>query len=123
VAVANLGLRFGVELATYAALAYWGTSVDAPVAVRASLAVAVPLVAVVAWSQLLAPKAPRRLDGAVAAVVELSLFAMAAWALVASGLVVAGAVYGSLAVTTSSATRALGQYPAAAAGTSAAEVR
>ncbi|MGD0313345.1 MAG: YrdB family protein [Acidimicrobiales bacterium] len=109
VAMSNLGLRFCIELATLAALGYWGASVDAPAAVRASLAVAAPLAAAVAWSRLLAPRAPRRLVGPTALGVELSIFAIATWALVSSGVGAPSVIYASLAVANAFTTRALGQ--------------
>ncbi len=110
VAAVNLGLRFCVELATFASLGYWGASINASVALRTLLAVAAPLVAIVAWSRLLAPRAPRRLAGVAALVVELSIFASAALALVSSGLGTVGLLYASLAVVNAILTRSFGQY-------------
>jgi hypothetical protein len=74
------------------------------------LAVAAPLVAMVAWSRLLAPTAPRRLTGRVALAVELSIFAVATCALLASASVLVGVIYGSFTVGNSLLTRALDQY-------------
>lgn len=110
VAAVNLGLRFCVELATFASLGYWGASVDGSTALRTSLAVAAPLMAIMAWSRLLAPTASARLAGPAALAVELSIFATATWALVASGAGLVGPVYASLAVLNSILTRWLGQY-------------
>jgi len=106
----NLGLRFCVELATFASLGYWGASVNGSMTLRTSLAVAAPLVAIVAWSRWLAPTAPRRLAGPAALIVELSIFATATSALVATGTGSVGPVYASSAVLNSVLTRSLGQY-------------
>jgi hypothetical protein len=106
----NLGVRFGVELATFAALGYWGASANDSEGVRALLAVIAPLVAIVAWSRLLAPRTPKRLTGRAALFVELSIFAGASAALVSSGRRLVSVVYVSVAVPNSFLTRALGQY-------------
>ncbi len=110
VAVLNLGLRVCVELATFVSLGRWGASVDGPVAVRTLLAVAAPLVGMAAWSRWLAPRATRRLTGPAALVAELSLFASATAALIASGSGLVGLVYASLAVVNSLLTGWLRQY-------------
>jgi hypothetical protein len=109
-AALNLGVRFGVELATFAALGYWGASANDSEGVRALLAVIAPLVAIVAWSRLLAPRTPKRLTGRAALFVELSIFAGASAALVSSGRRLVSVVYVSVAVPNSFLTRALGQY-------------
>lgn len=46
---ANLAVRFLVELCALATLAYWGFTLDAPIAVRVVLGVATPLIAAIAW--------------------------------------------------------------------------
>jgi len=113
VASLNLGLRFVVELATVASLGHWGASVNSSVALRALLTVATPLVAVVAWSRLLAPRAPERLTGLTALTVELSIFSCATWALTSSGAGLVAVAYASSAVVSSLLTRALGQFAVA----------
>jgi hypothetical protein len=110
VATVNLGLRFGVELATFASLGYRGASVSGPMALRTLLAVGAPLVAVGAWARWLAPRAPRRLTGASGFAVELSIFAAATWGLVTSGMGRFGLIYGSLAVINAGLIRAMGQF-------------
>ncbi|HEY5096773.1 MAG TPA: YrdB family protein [Acidimicrobiales bacterium] len=97
VAAVNLGVRCCVELATFASLGYWGASVSGSMAFRTLLAVAAPLVAIGVWSRWLAPRAPRRLTGSAALTVELSIFAAATPALVASGLGLVGLIYAALA--------------------------
>jgi hypothetical protein len=116
VAAVNLGMRFCVELATLASLGYWGASVHGSMALRTLLAVAAPVVAVVAWSRWLAPRAPIRLNGPAVLTVELSIFAAATWALVTSGMALVGLVYASLAGANAALIRALGQYAPATAG-------
>jgi Protein of unknown function (DUF2568) len=107
VAAVTLGRRCCVELATFASLGYWGASVSGSVALRTLLAVAAPLVAIGAWARWLAPRAPRRLTGAAALAVELSIFATATSALVASGMGLVGLIYASLAVANAVLVRSL----------------
>ncbi len=113
VASLNLGVRVAVELATLAAFGYWGASVDGPIGLRVSLAVVAPLTAMVAWSRLVAPKAPRRLVGLAALGAELSIVAGAAWALVWSGMGLVGVTLWVVAVGNSFLIRTLGQYGSA----------
>jgi len=94
----NLVLRFLVELATYAALGYWGASVPAPWAVRVALAVATPAAAVAVWTQLLAPRATHRLREPGALVSEVVICVGAAVALAVSASPTLGAVLGATAI-------------------------
>jgi hypothetical protein len=81
----NLGVRFLVELGAYASLGYWGAAGGGPTAERTTVAVAAPLIAIVVWSLLLAPKARWRLADPTAFALELSIFALAAVALASAG--------------------------------------
>jgi hypothetical protein len=83
--MANLGLRFMVEMAAYAALGYWGASNSSPLIVRVALAALTPLAAMVLWSRLLAPNARWRLRGPSAIASELAVFAGAAVAIGVAG--------------------------------------
>jgi len=83
--MANLTLRFMVEMAAYAALGYWGASNPSPLIIRLALASLTPLAAMVLWSLLLAPKARWRLRDPSAIVSELVVFAGAAVALGLAG--------------------------------------
>ena len=83
--MANLVLRFIVEITAYAALGYWGAGNHSPLVVRVALAIFTPLAAMVLWSLLLAPKARWRLRDPMAIVSELAVFAGAAVALGVSG--------------------------------------
>ncbi len=83
--MANLVLRFMVEMTAYAALGYWGAANPSPLVVRVALAIFTPLAAMVLWGLLLAPKARWRLGDPMAMVAELAVFAGAAVALGVSG--------------------------------------
>ena len=59
----NLALRFVLELACLAALAYWGAGATASDAANVALAILAPLTAATVWGVWSAPRAPRRLSG------------------------------------------------------------
>jgi hypothetical protein len=97
VRAANLALKFLLELAAIAALAYWGaTAADGVLAVV--LAVAAPAVFIVLWGLFAAPRAARRLPARSRIPLELGLFAVAALALVRAGSPVLAAVFAVLVV-------------------------
>jgi len=52
-----LGIRFLLELVTLVAFSHWGMTREAPAGARLALAVAAPLVVVLIWGALIAPKA------------------------------------------------------------------
>ncbi len=81
---ANLILRFLLELANLAALAFWGATI-ADGLPSLALAIATPLLAAIVWARFIGPKAPARLDDPVRLVLELAVFAAGAIALVAAG--------------------------------------
>jgi Protein of unknown function (DUF2568) len=81
---ANLALKFMLELSTVAAFAIWGASTDG--GVRAVLlAVITPSLAIALWARFAAPSSPRRLPVRARIPFELTVFALAALALIASG--------------------------------------
>jgi hypothetical protein len=84
VKAANLALKFGVELAAIGAFAYWGTTVNGAV-VSIVAAVAAPAAMIVVWGTFAAPRAQRRLTRPIRITFELTVFALAATALVAAG--------------------------------------
>lgn len=94
---ANLALKFLLELGALTAFAYWGSRTG-PTAVNVLLGIGAPLAMAVAWATWAAPKAPRRLAAAARITLELSVFALAALALVAAGAPVAAAIFAVLVV-------------------------
>lgn len=99
----NLAVRFLLELAALASLAYWGWT-QADGGWRYLLAIGLPLLAAVLWGTLAVPGDPSRSGGApvpvpgyVRLILELGLFAFATWALYGAGqatlsLILAGIV-------------------------------
>ena len=81
----NLGLRFGLELASLAALAAWGWTAVSALWLRLALAVIAPSIAGVAWGLFVSPKARIRAPWAARAGVEAAVFAAAAAGLFAMG--------------------------------------
>jgi Protein of unknown function (DUF2568) len=106
---ANLGLKFGLELASLAAFGYWGaTSVEGPGAVV--LAVAGPAAVATVWGLYAAPRARRRLALPGRAVLELGVFGLACAALAGSGRDTLAAVLGGVVVVNAGLMTALGQW-------------
>jgi hypothetical protein len=91
----NLLLKFLLELAAFAAFAYWGASV-ADGALSVVLAVAVPAVAIALWAAFAAPRSSRRLGTPARVPFELSVFGLAVVALLAAGAGVAALVLATL---------------------------
>jgi hypothetical protein len=92
----NLALKFLLELAAFAALAYWGATVGEG-AVAVLLAVAAPAVAIALWAIFAAPKSQRRLPRAARVTFELGVFALAALALLAAGSPLAAVLFAAFA--------------------------
>src|ERR1700748_2825638 len=88
----NLALKFVLELAAFAALAWWGGTVGHGV-VSVLVAVAAPLAGVVVWGRWAAARGERRLPVARRVPLELCVFALAALAVgtvsVTAGIVLA----------------------------------
>ena len=87
----NLAVRFLLEIAGLAAIAYWGWSQHDGV-LRFILAIGLPLLAAVLWGTFAVPddpsrsgKAPVPVPGIVRLLLELAFFAFAAWALYDAG--------------------------------------
>ena len=76
----NLGVKFLLELAAFAAFVWWGGTVGHGV-VSVVIAIAAPLLAVVLWGLWAAPRARRRLPLSRRVPFELTVFALAAVAL------------------------------------------
>jgi hypothetical protein len=80
----NLVVRFALELAALAALAYWGSQTGTGV-VRLVLALTAPAALALVWGTFLAPRRRIDLPKPVRLVLELAVFGAAALALVATG--------------------------------------
>ena len=87
----NLVLKFLLELAAVASLAYWGAHIGTG-AIPVVVAVVAPLLMVLVWARYAAPRATRRLPMRWRIPLELSIFALAALALVAAGQPLLGLV-------------------------------
>jgi hypothetical protein len=111
VRVLSLGLKFIVELAAFAAFAYWGASVGDG-AVPVALAIAAPAVAIVLWGAFAAPRATRRLGSAARIPFELGVFGLAVVALFAAGAPVAAFALAVAAASSAVLLTALGQWEA-----------
>jgi hypothetical protein len=106
---ANLGLKFGLELASLAAFASWGaSSADGPGSVV--LAVAAPAAAATVWGLYAAPRARRRLAMPARAVLELGVFGVACAALAGRGRGSLAVVMGGVVVVNAGLMTALGQW-------------
>ncbi len=79
---ANLAVKFILELTAIAAFALWGASLDG-VFISVVVGVAAPASALVLWGLFAAPRSSRRLPTPVRVPFELSVFALAAAALLA----------------------------------------
>jgi hypothetical protein len=93
----NLGVRFLLELAALAALAYWGSQTG-PLAVSIVLAIAAPLAGAVLWGIFAAPKSRHRLRGARRLIVEIPFFGAAVAGLAATGQWVLAAIFAVVVV-------------------------
>jgi Protein of unknown function (DUF2568) len=106
---ANLALKFLLELAAFAALAYWGATTGGGAA-SILLAVAAPAVAVALWAVFAAPRSERRLGEAVRIPFEIAVFAVAVVALVAAGAPVAALLLAALVLLNAALLTVLGQW-------------
>ncbi len=110
---ANLLLRFVLELAALAALAYWGFSTGTTLLGDLILGAGAPLVAAVVWGTWAAPKSARRLRGGALLVVQLAVLGAGAAALVAAEEPGLGAAMAVLVVVNAALLRAWGDDGAA----------
>ena len=91
--MANLGLRFLLELAMLAAVALWGWD-----ELGAAAAVALPVAFATIWGMLLSPKARVPAPPAAKLTLELALFALAALALHGAGETALAVTFAALTV-------------------------
>lgn len=94
--LANLLLKFLLELAALAAFAWWGASATGG-ALAVLLAIVLPLATAVLWGAFAAPRASRRLPLRLRAPFELGVFALAALAFAGAGSVAAAVVFACVA--------------------------
>jgi hypothetical protein len=87
----NLGIRFLLELCALAAVGYWGWSQHRG-PLRVLMAFGLPLLMAILWATFAVPgdpsrsgRAPVPVPGVVRLLLELAVFALAAWALYAAG--------------------------------------
>jgi Protein of unknown function (DUF2568) len=110
---ANDGLRFLLELAALASLAYWGFT-DRGGAGQWLLGLGAPLVAATVWGTFVAPKASRPTADPVRLLPEVGVFGAGVAALFAADAATLAAVFAALVATHLALTFALGQRPARA---------
>jgi hypothetical protein len=107
----SLALKFGLELAAFAAFAFWGTSVGRGV-LSVLVAIAAPALAIVLWARFAAPRSERRLPTAPRVAFEVSVFALAVVALAVAGAVPAAIVLAVLVAASTALLTALDQWEA-----------
>ncbi len=88
---ANLGLRFLLELALLAAVAYWGLQTQG-----AALAVVMPVVFATVWGTFLSPKAKVALPRQVRLALELVVFALGVAALFSAEATALGVAFAAV---------------------------
>jgi hypothetical protein len=100
----NLALRFLLEIAALVAIGYWGWSQNDGL-LRFVLVIGAPLIAAILWGTFAVPddpsrsgKAPVPVPGIVRLVLELAIFAFAAWALYDTGNVVLSLILATVVV-------------------------
>jgi hypothetical protein len=108
---ANDGLRFLLELAMLASLAYWGFA-EHDGAVQWLLGLGAPLLVAVVWGAFVAPKASRPTTDPVRLLLEVALFGSGVAALVAAERTALALVFAALVAAHLGLTFALGQRPA-----------
>jgi hypothetical protein len=109
--MANLALRFALELAALAAFAGFGLSLDASVVVRILVALVAAAIFVAVWGRWRAPRSEHQLIGPPGLGLELLIFALAAAALAAAGAPVLAGVFAALVLINEVLLRVLGDQP------------
>jgi hypothetical protein len=97
IASTNLTIKFLLELAALALLAYWG-AVTGDGVVPVILAIASPALMIAIWGAFAAPRAARRLPAPARIPLELGIFAIACAAGYAAGAVIESTVFAVIAV-------------------------
>jgi|GEM_PF-400761 len=83
--VANLGLRFGLELGALGALGYWGFQVGRSPLEQWSLGLGAPMLAAVTWATFGSPNAAMPVSGPERFLLEAAIFGGATAALAHAG--------------------------------------
>jgi Protein of unknown function (DUF2568) len=96
--VINLGVRFLLELAALASFAIWGATLAAGVALRTTVAVALPVAVAAFWGIFISPKARIPTGRLGRAGLGLVVFLAAAAALYARGYVMPAEIFAAVAV-------------------------
>ncbi len=94
----NLAVAFLLELAMLAAFAYWGFHTGGTVLEKILRGIGVPLLVAVVWGMFMAPNSRRRLQGAAYLAVKVILFGLAVLALIVSGQLLIGLLFGAVFV-------------------------
>jgi len=102
-------LRFLLELAALAAVAYWGVAVGEGIVQQGALAVGAVVLLAGIWGLFVAPKAVRRLGDPGRLLVELAVFGVGLGALLSVGQVVVGSVFALLVAVSEVGVFLLGQ--------------
>ena len=93
----SLALKFLLELAAFAGLAYWGAHTGSGAA-SVLLAVAAPALAIALWAVFAAPRSERRLATPARVPFELGVFGVAAVSLLVAGAAVAAVLLAVLSL-------------------------
>ena len=94
----NLGIRFLLELCILFIFGYWGFKTGSNAFMKFLLGIGSPILFAVVWGAFLAPKSSMRLSEPWLFLLELVLFALAAWALYSTGKANLTATFGVIYV-------------------------
>jgi hypothetical protein len=95
---ANLALTFFLELAALVALGYWGFSVGQGTWWKIVLGVGVPLLMIVLWSMLGAPRSAWRLQGFAYVILEIVFYGSAVIGLFHAGQPIWSGLFGLICI-------------------------
>ncbi len=92
--LANLALRFMLELCVLIAMGQWGLRTASNPAAKIALGLGAPLIAAVVWGIFIAPRARWRARDPLRLILELVIFGLAAVALLAVGRLLLAGLFG-----------------------------
>jgi quinol-cytochrome oxidoreductase complex cytochrome b subunit len=96
--LANLALRFILELCALAGLGYWGFQTGKGLIAKIGLGIGAPLLAALIWGAFVAPNASVTIPGSLRLVLELVIFGSAIAALYASKHPTLAVIFGLVVV-------------------------